>query len=167
MNWTELIEEYRQELKALRKQKRLCTNEKDLSIITQMITSTSYALRWLEAGKCPDNTKSIENYSYDQRTIEIDPQLLECCYSEEDNIHAASNDDVDQEKLFRVNSALATLTDKEKEVFILFEGQQLNRRQIAEWLDIKQTTVDTMLRRARHKIKLQKDADIFLIDPAM
>lgn len=188
-HWSDLIESYKEELRDLnarkrtyqvplkvledkKKRKEFLTDEelvhiveyrREISLLSQMVTSTTYALKWLQDGKCPDNVTSIENYSYDQRTIEVDPKLLEVIYSTEDTLYQ-EQEEVDQELLFKLESALSTLTDKEKEAFILFEGQQFSIGNIAEYMKVKPSTVNTMLRRARHKIKVNKDSDIFLLE---
>jgi len=188
-HWSDLIENYKDELRDLNVRKKeyqvplkqleqkkidkepltddelvkIVEFKREVSLLSQMITSTTYALKWLRSGKCPDNVTSIENYSYDQRTIEVDPKLLEVIYSTDDTLYQ-EQEEADKETLFKLESALSTLTAKEKEAFMLFEGQQLSIGNIADFMKVKPSTVNTMLRRARHKIKVNKDSDIFLLE---
>lgn len=190
--WTDLIESYRDDLSELNKRKRMYSAplkalqdkrknketlteaemhrmselKQEVSLISNMITSTTYALDWLMKGKCPDNVTSIENYSYDQRTIEIDPQLLASIYSTDDSLQHQVPE-TKPEDLFMVESALSTLSPKEREAFVLFEGYQHSIATVAEMMDVENSTVNTMLRRARHKIKANKEADIFLFDASL
>lgn len=187
--WTDLIESYRDDLSELNKRKRMYSTplkvlqekkknkehlteaefkqmselKQEVRLISNMITSTTYALNWLMSGKCPDNVTSIENYSYDQRTIEIDPHLLASIYSTEDRLQQEV-EEPDHQDLFMVESALSTLSSKEREAFVLFEGYQHTIGTIADMLNVKASTVNTLLRRARHKIKANKEADIFLVE---
>lgn len=187
--WTELIESYREDLSELNKRKRVYSTplkvlqdkkknkerlseaefkriselKQEVSLISNMITSTTYALNWLMSGKCPDNVTSIENYSYDQRAIRIDPKLIEAIYSEEQNLNSATSS-MDPELIFKVDSALATLTKRERDVFELFEAHKFTLADISEMLSIEVSTVNTMLRRGRHKIKAHQYSDLFLMD---
>ena len=190
--WTDLIESYRDDLSELNKQKRkyaaplkvlqakrknkeilteaefnqMTELKQEVSLISNMITSTTYALNWLMSGKCPDNVTSIENYSYDQRTIEIDPQLLASIFSTDDSLQMQVPEP-NPEDLFMVDSALSTLSPKEREAFVLFEGYQHSIATVAEMMKVETSTVNTMLRRARHKIKANKEADIFLVGASL
>lgn len=190
--WTDLIESYREDLSELNKRKRMYSTplkvlqdkkknkerlsetefkrmselKQEVSLISNMITSTTYALNWLMSGKCPDNVTSIENYSYDQRTIEIDPHLLSSIYSTDDSLQQQVPE-TNPEDLFMVESALSTLSPKEREAFVLFEGYQHSIATVAEMMKVETSTVNTMLRRARHKIKANKEADIFLVGASL
>lgn len=162
--FAELIEDYRNELTDLHRRKNTTTCEEDKRLLSNMIVSTKFALDWLEKGKHPENKKSIENYSYDQRTIQVDPVLIQEMYDSNHKLHPAEKNELEESKLQLLEMATATLTKRELEVFYLIDGEQYKFKEVASMLGITVSNTNMIIKRARNKIKASKHSNLFLVD---
>jgi RNA polymerase sigma-70 factor (ECF subfamily) len=53
----------------------------------------------------------------------------------------------------RIDDALSSLTEKEKEIYLMCKGNSLGYAKIAKQLGIKKTTVQTIIKRCERKLK--------------
>lgn len=113
------------------------------------ITGVDYIIKWLQIGKEPGSIRGIEKRSIYQRTVLVDPSLIER-YINPINSRSAST--LTEEKKEMLRDALAALSDREREVFILSKGEMFTHEQIAMMLNISKGAVDQMVSRAHKKI---------------
>lgn len=58
----ELLQEYKQSLKATRKLKE-SVPEEDQKVVSQIISSLEFSIEWMQTGRMPGNIRSIEKQS--------------------------------------------------------------------------------------------------------
>ncbi|WP_232695485.1 sigma-70 family RNA polymerase sigma factor [Brevibacillus daliensis] len=130
----------------------------EYELLTEMMGSVEYVIAWLETGKCPGNKRGIERRSAYQREVLMDPILLQ---SHINRTNAGSPANITDSQRSEIESALSTLSEREKDCYIMAHGQGISQYDIAELLGVSRGTVDTYIRRGQAKIstylKLKKE----------
>lgn len=175
----EIAKEYRQDLKALRSQhntllrkkallKELKSNvddfalytdyfeknkvvEADLKIVGEMISSTEYALFWIESGheRMPFEKRPITNLSKAQRTQQWgEIEHAKALYSE-------PHSEVSEWELAFIDDILSVLSERERDCYISVFGKLNTQEETAELLGIGKNSVKSYISRARKKIDHQ------------
>ncbi|WP_411503465.1 sigma factor-like helix-turn-helix DNA-binding protein [Brevibacillus centrosporus] len=155
----ELLEEYKQTRNKLRyKYSKLSaavvtgSDEADASLMgyySDMIGDLDYVITWMETGKRPGNKRGIERLAVYQRTVTMDPIILQS-YVNRTVAGGPSNITDSQREL--IGEALSCLTDREKDCYVMAHGQGFSQYDIARMLGLSRGTVDTYIRRAQEKI---------------
>lgn len=65
--------------------------------------------------------------------------------------------------LWRVEDALSTMTQLERDVFMMKVGQGFSMEKVAGFLGIGKGSVQTILKRAEKKMLKQKETSLFLV----
>lgn len=152
----ELIKEYQQSLKEVRNLQRNA-DEKDKQIISGMIGDLEYAIDWMKTSRRPGCKRGIERKGVYQNTKPFDPLLMQKYFRSEETIY--SWDEIPKENIVstsekqRIADALSSLTEKEKEIYLMCKGNSLGYAKIAKQLGIKKTTVQTIIKRCERKLK--------------
>lgn len=144
----ETIKEYKDDLKRLRKELNKVRSEAEYKTIREMISSTEYALFWIENGRERKfgDKYSVTRMSKDRRTefwgnIEwakaVAPENPRELTKEEQELS---------------NIIINLLSDREKEVFMSVCGKGNTQEQAAEYLGIQTGTLKKYLDRARNKV---------------
>jgi positive control factor len=141
----------------LSKAKRMIekASDRDKSLINGMIRDLQYAIEWMETGRQPGNKRGVERLAAYQRERPVDPLLMqkffrsrEESYPWKEPAQESIISSFDQE---RIEDALSVLTAKEKEVYLMSRGHCLSYSQIASYLCISSSSVQTMIERAEKK----------------
>lgn len=131
----------------------------DEEIIGEMMSSTQFAIEWLEKGYHPENRRGIHRRSMQQRTISLDPMWMQSFASP---ASCGSYTTLSDFERFQIEDALAELTEPERQVYTLHYGLGFSLRQIALEMDRTKSTVQTHLERAEEKIARRKQNSFFL-----
>lgn len=155
-NWVdELVPEYKQGRAGLREMKRNLPDELkplDGSKINGMISSMGYSIEWLETGRQPgtyrgmDKRDAYRTKQYDE--MEIIPDITDQLETEREPLRLTAKQRGALIRLFK------SLSERERECFIMHEAEQLSMQKIADRLGIKKRTVQQYIERARKKVEL-------------
>jgi positive control factor len=162
------IEDYKLTLKETKNLLECAANE-DEDIIKGIITDLEYAIEWLSTGRRPGNKRGIERRAAYQIERPFDPLIIQRYFrSTDENIYEW--DDHFQEDVIspwdkeRINDALTLLTEKEKEVYLMSRGHCFTYQQIADYLGISKSSVQTMIERAENKIAQRTCESLFCLN---
>lgn len=142
-------------------------SNQDKSLLNGMIRDLKYAIEWMETGRQPGNKRGVERLAAYQRERPFDPLLMQRFFRSRDETYAweeAVNESVissaEQEM---IEDALSVLTAKEKEVYLMSRGHCLSYSQIATYLCISSSSVQTMIERAEKKIAKRRYDSLFCL----
>jgi RNA polymerase sigma factor (sigma-70 family) len=156
-NMNELIKKYKESLKIVRQLQLRANSEEDIRLLGSMASDLQYSLDWLKTGRKPFSYKGIEA-PYD-RTRYVDPQIIERTHHE--CIYPKVTGEIKEPEMERVEYAMCTLSDREKDVYTLHYAELYSFEEIAEMLDVSKGTVQVYIMRARNKIEDQKCNNLF------
>jgi len=148
--------------------------EEERKTIVSMIASCSYIIDWLAAGRMPGNRRDVERRSGCQREVLTGPaelsRLMErearnCSRGEGGIGSVGSVDRVDSGEGFgfprmRLEKALAGLTERERDCYVLAHGESFSFAEIAGLLGISKSSVATYMTRAQRKITMNVTTEI-------
>jgi positive control factor len=161
-----LICNYKESLKNAQSMLKNAT-ERDKSTIYGMIRDLQYAIEWMETGRQPGNKRGVERLAAYQRERPIDPLLMQRFFRSQDENYAW--DDSENESVISsaeqemIEDALSVLTAKEKEVYLMSRGHCLSYSQIANYLCISSSSVQTMIERSEKKIAKRRYDSLFCL----
>lgn len=148
--------------------------EEERKVVVGMIASCSYIIDWLATGRMPGNRRGVERRSGSQREILTDParisrlQERKACVrgngaaegsGESDDI-GGNGDGIGNKSCMRLEEALAGLTERERDCYVLAHGECFTFAEIAALLGISKSSVGTYMTRAQRKITLNVTAEI-------
>jgi positive control factor len=162
----DLVQEYKKSLKMARKMYDNAVEE-DKKIIAGMISDLEFAIEWMTTGRRPGNRRGIERRAAYQREKSFDPLLMQKFFRSSEPVYEW--DDHEKESVItswdreRVEDALSVLTDREREVYLMSRGYCLTYSEIANYLCISSSSVQTMIERAEKKIKKRINESLFCL----
>lgn len=160
----DLIEQYEETLKQLIEEKENA-READLKIISGMISDIRYALEWMRTAKQPDIKRGIERRSAYQRNKSVNPLLMQRYLRSTETLYEW--DDKPKESVIseweriKLEDALSTLTENEREVYMMFKGNCLSMDKISKILNVSKGTIQKSLQRSEIKIAKQLQESLF------
>ncbi|OUM84929.1 sigma-70 family RNA polymerase sigma factor [Parageobacillus thermoglucosidasius] len=162
----DLLQEYKQTLKHTKKLFKHASDE-DKKIIRGMISDLEFAIEWMTTGRRPGNRRGIERRAAYQREKPFDPLLIQKFFRSNEPVYEW--DDHEKEDVItswdreRIEDALSVLTDREREVYLMSRGYCLTYSEIANYLCISSSSVQTMIERAEKKIKKRINESLFCL----
>lgn len=124
-----------------------------------------YALSWLKNGNAPGVIRGIERRSVYQNTKPVDPLKMQRYFRSKQPEFAWETEPKENvitpsEKII-LEKAMATLTERELEVLLLYKGKGHSQYQIADMLKVTRGSIKTTLKRANAKVAkiLQEEKD--------
>ncbi|MED1508723.1 sigma-70 family RNA polymerase sigma factor [Bacillus proteolyticus] len=161
----DLIKQYNATLRKLREVQK-GAKEEDLKVLTDMISDISYSLEWMKKARRPGNHRGGERLAAYQRERACDPLLMQRYFrSMDDNLYEWDNHQqehaIGEWDKIRLEDALSLLTEREKEVYLMSRGYCLTYREIARYLNVTCSTVQSMIERAEKKIARQVNESLF------
>ncbi|WP_429995771.1 sigma-70 family RNA polymerase sigma factor [Metabacillus fastidiosus] len=160
----EMLVEYKRALKDAKKRYELASDAEkdndirsDKAIIRDMIIDLEFTIEWLETGRRPGNKRGIERRAAYQRERAFDPLLMQKYFRSADDLEYEW-DTSDKEDLLsewdqeRIEDALSVLTKREREIYLMSRGYGLLYKDIANYLDLTESTIKTNIKRAEKKI---------------
>lgn len=161
-----LLKQYRESLRLAKKLLEKASDE-DKKIIRGMISDLEFAIEWMTTGRRPGNRRGIERRAAYQREKPFDPLLMqkffrssEPTYEWDDHERESVITEWDQQ---RIEDALSVLTDREREVYLMSRGYCLTYSEIANYLCISSSSVQSMIERAENKIKRRINESLFCL----
>lgn len=160
----DLIRQYNKALYQVNKAKQTASEE-ELKILGSMASDLQYALEWMRTAKRPGNRRGIERRAAYQREKSFDPLLMQRYFRSEETMYEWDEGQkeaaISEWDRIRIEDALSTLTEREKEVYLMSRGHCLSYEMIASYLEVSKGTVQTMIERAEKKIGRQIRESIF------
>jgi RNA polymerase sigma factor (sigma-70 family) len=156
----ELIKKYRESLKIVRQLQLRANNEEDMRLLGGMASDLQYSLDWLRSGRRPGNRRGIERRAAYQRERPIDPVHIQNFVANPTKEKPCTVTDWDRQ---RIEDALSILTVREREIYLMARGQCLSYEQIAGYLFVCKSTVQTTVERADNKISKRTRQSLFCI----
>ena len=160
----ELLKQYRESLRLAKKLLEKASDE-DKKIIRGMISDLEFTIEWLATGRRPENQRGIERRAAYQREKLFDPLLMQKYFRSNEPVYEW--DDHERESVItswdreRIEDALSVLTEREREVYLMSRGYCLTYSEIANYLCISSSSVQTMIERAERKIKKRIKESLF------
>ncbi|WP_019123333.1 sigma-70 family RNA polymerase sigma factor [Brevibacillus massiliensis] len=121
----------------------------DRRLVEEMIGSVDYVIEWLETGRQPGNRRGIERRAGYERERPMDPALMQVLFSYS---AAGSPCPLDKQEAARLECVLSSLTERERECFVLTHGECFSLEEVAQLLGITKSSVQTYISRAQNKI---------------
>lgn len=121
-------------------------------VVSEMISDLQYSLEYMRIGRKPGNRRGYDKRSVYQRTVLLDTDLFPSLMIDPDN----EKDLTDDQKRNMVD-LLWTLSNRERQCYILHHAYMLSQREIAEELNVSRRSVRTWIERATKKIKKIKE----------
>ncbi|WYP24762.1 sigma factor-like helix-turn-helix DNA-binding protein [Alkalihalobacillus sp. FSL W8-0930] len=91
----------------------------------------------------------------------MDPSILENYARTVEPLEEEPVQELSEGDKLRIEDALSVLTEIEKDVFLMYHVQQLSMEQIAQYRNVKKTSVQNQLERSKKKIKEQTSCSLF------
>lgn len=159
---TDLIPGYRQTRAMLRKARDVNEIPSGDGTIGSMISDVEYVLEWLETGRRPNSYKGIER-AY--KTSSWDPAWLDSYASPNGwyTDRTQFSGELTKEQRFRIQDAMSTLSDRERQCFMMYHVDGMSEYDIALELHVGRSTVQKFLERAKEKIEDAKMSSLFLL----
>ncbi|UKS27192.1 LuxR C-terminal-related transcriptional regulator [Paenibacillus sp. HWE-109] len=132
-------------------------------IITSMISECEYVEEWLETGRRPGSFKGAER-AY--KELSWDPNWIES-YASPNGWYmdrTQFSGELSPNQRFRIEEAMCTLSDREKQCFMLYYVDGMSEYDIARELQLGRTTVQDYLQNAKRKIENEKLTNLFLAE---
>lgn len=164
-NWVdEMIASYtahRRSLSGLKKDIKP-ENNMDEKVINSMIRDMTEAIEWLETGRDPKVMKGIHvNSVYHVQLMDNMDMIpdIEAQLREENDINKRDLYLTKEEKII-LGDIFSSFSLRERQCYILHEGQGMSMQSIGDELGLKKRTVQQYIERARVKVKsrIEKDA---------
>ncbi|WP_255298967.1 sigma-70 family RNA polymerase sigma factor [Bacillus cereus] len=164
----ELIKEYNLSLNKVKIAKE-SASEEEQKILVDMISDLEFALTWMRTGRRENNSRGIERRAAYQRERAFDPLLMQRYFrSTDDNVYEWDNHlqehTIGEWEKIQLEDALSVLTEREKEVYLMSRGYCLPYSEIANYLIISRSTVQTMVERAEKKIIRKTNESLFCLN---
>lgn len=163
-NTRTLIKEYQKSLRELNKMKKKLQSKKDktekdevdVGLIGSMINDLQFAIQWLQTGRNPDMRRGVDKTG----VYLTDPRVLDSLLVEQQTV---TGRELSREYQEMIEDAMCTLTEREKDVFMLIKVEGITFEYAAELLGVKKSTVQKHLERAMKKIEQRKRESLFLV----
>ena len=155
----DLLKEYRRTRSDLMGAK-LKACEEDKEILGSMLSDVQLAIEWLQKGHDPGPRRGIHRRSGRQRTLTVDPLLMQ---SYAQPAACGSPTTLTDHERFQIDDALSTLSEREKQAYTLRYGLCFSIGQVALEMEVSRSSIQKMLERAEEKIKSNKENSLFLV----
>jgi len=148
----------KKEIRVLKALRTLNTEKAEREIIGGMASECEYVHEWLNTGRRPGNKRGIERRSAYQREKLIDPIRMQAFVA---NSTAGSPANLSDMEKFQLESALALLSERERECYVMAHGQGFAHSDISIMLNISKNSVKAYIDRAQKKISMETQSSLF------
>lgn len=165
----DLLKEYKETRKGLntayddRRTAAESGNEKAMAerqLLGEMRGEVEWVIEWMETGRHPGNKRGIERRAAYEREKLMDPVRMQAFVSRST---AGSPCNLTEWQRFQLEDALASLTERERECYVLTHGEGFSFDETARMLEITKSSVQTLVTRAQAKISDRVSNSLFLI----
>jgi DNA-binding CsgD family transcriptional regulator len=143
-----LLPEYQISLKGVEQLYRSAEAD-DKKVIAGMVSDCEYVIEWLSSGRRPGNKRGIERRAGYEREILLAPILMQnfTC-----RFNAIPSEGLTEDQRFQLEYVLGLLSRREKECYMLANGEGFSHVAIAGMLQISAGSVSEYIQRAQKKI---------------
>lgn len=128
-------------------------------LIGEMRGDVEWVIEWLETGRRPGNKRGIERRAAYEREKLMDPLRMQAFVSRST---AGSPCNLTEWQRFQLEDALSSLTERERECYVLTHGEGFSFEETARFLQITKSSVQTLVTRAQAKISERVSSSLFL-----
>lgn len=128
-------------------------------LLSEMIGDVEFVIEWLETGRRPGNRRGIERRAAYEREKPMDPIRMQAFVA---NSTAGSPCNLTEWERFQLEDALSSLTERERECYVLTHGECFSFEETARLLGISKSSVQTHVQRAQEKIRERVANSLFL-----
>ncbi|MFA4132571.1 MULTISPECIES: sigma factor-like helix-turn-helix DNA-binding protein [unclassified Brevibacillus] len=129
-------------------------------LIGEMRGEVDWIIEWLETGRRPGNKRGIERRAAYERDKLMDPVRMQAFVSRST---AGSPCNLTEWQRFQLEDALSSLTERERECYVLTHGEGFSFDDTARMLQISKSSVQTLVTRAQAKISERVSNSLFLV----
>ncbi|NRQ51971.1 MULTISPECIES: sigma factor-like helix-turn-helix DNA-binding protein [Brevibacillus] len=129
-------------------------------IIGEMRGEVEWIIEWLETGRRPGNRRGIERRAAYEREKLMDPVRMQAFVSRGT---AGSPCNLTEWQRFQLEDALSSLTERERECYVLTHGEGFSFEDTARLLNITKSSVQTLVTRAQTKISERVTNSLFFV----
>ncbi|MGG3012281.1 sigma factor-like helix-turn-helix DNA-binding protein [Brevibacillus parabrevis] len=129
-------------------------------IIGEMRGEVEWIIEWLETGRRPGNRRGIERRAAYEREKLMDPVRMQAFVSRGT---AGSPCNLTEWQRFQLEDALSSLTERERECYVLTHGEGFSFEDTARLLNITKSSVQTLVTRAQTKISERGTNSLFFV----
>ncbi|MCM3144356.1 sigma factor-like helix-turn-helix DNA-binding protein [Brevibacillus sp. MER 51] len=129
-------------------------------LIGEMRGEVDWIIEWLETGRRPGNKRGIERRAVYEREKLMDPVRMQAFVSRST---AGSPCNLTEWQRFQLEDALSSLTERERECYVLTHGECFSFDETARMLQITKSSVQTLVARAQAKISDRVSNSLFLV----
>ncbi|WP_153732550.1 sigma-70 family RNA polymerase sigma factor [Sporosarcina obsidiansis] len=130
----------------------------DLTQINSMIESMAFSIDWMATGRQPGTYRGAEKRAIYQiqyiDNMETIPDIVE--QLEEDHKHLF----ISKEERLILADIFASMSHRERQCYVLHEGQGMSMGKIADEVGLKKRTVQQYIERARQKVKERVEKNV-------
>ncbi|WP_252863293.1 sigma factor-like helix-turn-helix DNA-binding protein [Paenibacillus riograndensis] len=121
----------------------------DKKVIAGMISDCEYVVEWLSTGRQPGNKRGIERRAGYEREILLEPMRMQIFTR---HTNAVNSEGLSEDQQLRLEYIMALLSKRERECYMLANGEGFSHVAIAEMLTISAGSVSEYIQRAQRKI---------------
>jgi positive control factor len=164
----DLLKEYKETCRRLkrayearRESEKVLDNQaiSERQLLSEMIGEVEYVIEWLETGRRPGNRRGIERRAAYEREKPMDPVRMQAFVARST---AGSPCNLTEWERFQLEDALSSLTERERECYVLTHGECFSFEETARLLGISKSSVQTHVKRAQEKIRERVVTSLFL-----
>lgn len=119
----------------------------EYKIVSGMISDLNYSIDWLKRGRRPGNRRGIERQSIYQRTALLDTTLFPAL-----DLNGEKEKPVDEKDKRAMIDILWTLSNRERQCYVLHMSYGMSYNEIAEELSVARGSVQKFVERAKKKV---------------
>ncbi|MFC5775150.1 sigma-70 family RNA polymerase sigma factor [Ectobacillus antri] len=153
----DLLQQYKFTLKRI-KEAQVTASDEDRKLLGGMASDVQYAIDWISLGGRPGNRRGVERRSVYQNTRYIDPSVFE-------KVFAATEPEPEREldtwSQLMIEDAMSTLTERERELFVMRKVNMMSYGEIAKLCRIHRQSAKDAVERAEKKIRKQVQESLF------
>jgi len=151
----ELLAGYRETfkmVKAARLEEKGKDRKEDYELLGNILVSLNYIIKYLDQGFPPEDKRGIyrSKWSQEQREIPFDP--ANAFFIREAALQRKMKSELTEEQRELLEDLLATLTEKEREAFIMIRGNGYSFTEAAYSMGVNKGTIQNMIYRAEKKL---------------
>ncbi|ETT78996.1 ECF subfamily RNA polymerase sigma-24 subunit [Paenibacillus sp. FSL R7-277] len=143
-----LLPEYQISLKSVEQLYRNADAD-DKKVIAGMVSDCKYVIEWLSSGRRPGNKRGIERRAGYEREILLEPVRMQNFTA---GFNAVPSEGLTEDQCFQLEYVLGLLSRRERECYMLANGEGFSHVAIAGMLMISAGSVSEYIQRAQKKI---------------
>lgn len=153
----ELIEQYRFSLSRIRELQKTA-NEDDYKLLSSMASDMQYALDWMSTGRPPGLRRGIEQRAAYQNEKLTDPLIIQRYFRSEEPQYEWDDHEKEHQvtgwERDQLDCSLSSLTEREREIYLMKRGYSVSYKEIARMLNITVANARNTVHQSEKKMRL-------------